>query len=38
MKQRKNPLSTPVIFITAATIALIVVAIASYLAIGAMFQ
>lgn len=38
MNQRKNPLSNPVIFITAATIALILVAIASYLAIGAMFQ
>ena len=38
MKKRKNPLSNPVIFITAATITLILVAIASYLAIGAMFQ
>lgn len=38
MKQRKNPLSNPVIFFTVATIALILVAIASYLAIGAMFK
>ncbi len=38
MNQRKNPLSNPAIFIAAATIALILVTIASYLAIGAMFQ
>lgn len=38
MKRPKNLLGTPVIFIMAATIAVVLVAVASYLAITAAFQ